>query len=43
MASRSSWELFVQNGHGRFIAQIGGNDKDVPQLRDMVTDPKAKA
>jgi tripartite-type tricarboxylate transporter receptor subunit TctC len=43
LASRSSWELFVANGNGRFIAQIGGNNKDVPQLRDMVTDEKAKA
>ncbi len=43
LASRSSWELFVANGHGRFIAQIGGSNKDVPQLRDMVTDEKAKA
>ena len=43
LASRSSWELFVANGHGRFIAQIGGTSKDVPQLKDMVTDEKAKA
>ena len=43
LASRSSWELFVANGHGRFIAQIGGTNKDVPQLRDMVSDEKAKA
>jgi tripartite-type tricarboxylate transporter receptor subunit TctC len=43
LASRSSWELFVANGNGRFIAQIGGNNKDVPQLKDMVTDEKAKA
>ena len=43
LASRSSWEIFVANGHGRFIAQIGGSNKDVPQLRDMVTDEKAKA
>jgi len=43
LASRSSWELFVANGHGRFIAQIGGTNKDVPQLKDMVTDEKAKA
>jgi putative tricarboxylic transport membrane protein len=43
LASRSSWELFVANGHGRFIAQIGGSNKDVPQLKDMVTDEKAKA
>jgi tripartite-type tricarboxylate transporter receptor subunit TctC len=43
LASRSSWELFVQQGHGRFIAQIGGSNTDVPQLKDMVTDEKAKA
>ena len=24
IASRSSWEQFVKNGYGRFIAQIGG-------------------
>jgi tripartite-type tricarboxylate transporter receptor subunit TctC len=43
LASRSSWELFVASGHGRFIAQIGGTNKDVPQLKDMVTDENAKA
>jgi tripartite-type tricarboxylate transporter receptor subunit TctC len=43
MGSRSSFGSFVQDGHGRFIAQIGGNDKDVPQLRDLVTDPAGKA
>jgi tripartite-type tricarboxylate transporter receptor subunit TctC len=43
MGSRSSFGSFVQDGHGRFIAQIGGNDKDVPQLRDMITDPAGKA
>ena len=43
LASRSSWELFVANGQGRFIAQIGGNNKDVPQLKDLITDEKAKA
>ncbi len=43
MGSRSSFGSFVQDGHGRFIAQIGGNDKDVPQLRDLVTDPSGKA
>ena len=42
LASRSSWEIFVANGHGRFIAQIGGSNKDVPQLRDMVTDERPK-
>jgi tripartite-type tricarboxylate transporter receptor subunit TctC len=43
MGSRSSFGSFVQDGHGRFIAQIGGNDKDVPQLKDLVTDPAGKA
>lgn len=43
MGSRSSFGSFVQDGHGRFIAQIGGNDEDVPQLRDLVTDPAGKA
>ena len=43
MGSRSSFGSFVQDGHGRFIAQIGGADKDVPQLRDLVTDPAGKA
>ena len=42
MGSRSSFGSFVQDGHGRFIAQIGGKDKDVPQLGDLVTDPSAK-
>lgn len=39
--SRSSFGSFVQDGHGRFIAQIGGKDTDVPQLRDLVRDPAA--
>ena len=43
MGSRSSFGTFVQDGHGRFIAQIGGKDKDVPQLKDLVADPSAKA
>jgi len=42
MGSRSSFEQFVKNGYGRFIAQIGGSDKDVPQLATLVTDPAAK-
>jgi len=36
MGSRSSFEPFVKNGYGRFIAQIGGKEKDVPQLKDVV-------
>jgi tripartite-type tricarboxylate transporter receptor subunit TctC len=43
VSSRSSWAPFVKNGHGRFIAQIGGSDTDVPQLASLVTDPTAQA
>ena len=43
VASRSSWEQFVKNGYGKFIVQIGGMQKDVPQLATMVTDPTAQA
>ncbi len=42
IGSRSSYEEFVKNGYGRFIAQIGGKDKDVPQLSSLVTDPNGK-
>lgn len=41
IASRSSYATFIENGYGRFIAQIGGKDKDVPQLSSMVKDQKA--
>ena len=41
--TRSSNEDFVKNGYGRFIAQIGGNEKDVPQLSTFVDTPDAKA
>ena len=43
LGSRSSFEQFVNNGYGRFIAQIGGKDTDVPQLRDLVKDPAAQS
>jgi tripartite-type tricarboxylate transporter receptor subunit TctC len=43
IGSRSSFEDFVKNGYARFIAQIGGNEKDVPQLASLVTDPEGKA
>lgn len=43
IASRSSNEDFVKNGYGRFIAQIGGNDKDVPQLSTFADTSEAKA
>jgi tripartite-type tricarboxylate transporter receptor subunit TctC len=41
IGSRSSFDQFVKNGYGRFVAQIGGKDTDVPQLRDLVKDPEA--
>jgi hypothetical protein len=41
--TRSSNEEFVKNGYGRFIAQIGGREKDVPQLSSMVDTPDGKA
>ena len=40
MGSRSSFEQFVKNGYGRFVAQIGGKQTDLPQVRDMIKDPK---
>jgi len=43
IGSRSSFDDFKQNGYGRYIAQIGGNEKDVPQLASMITDPDGKA
>jgi tripartite-type tricarboxylate transporter receptor subunit TctC len=43
VASRSSWEGFMKNGYGRFIAQIGGTQTDVPQLAPQVSDPSARA
>lgn len=36
IASRSSVEPFVKNGYGRMIAQIGGSQKDIPQLKTLV-------
>ncbi len=41
--TRSSSEPFVKNGYGRFIAQIGGREKDVPQLSSFVKGDDAKA
>ncbi len=42
IASRSSYDQFIKNGFGRYIAQIGGQEKDIPQLSSLVTDAKAK-
>ncbi len=43
IGSRSSFEDFVKNGYARYIAQIGGKEKDVPQLSSLITDPEGKA
>ena len=43
ISARSTWDPFVRNGYARYIAQIGGDEKDVPQLSTMITDPGAKA
>ncbi len=43
ISARSTWEPFVRNGYARYIAQIGGDQTDIPQLATLVTDPAAKA
>jgi tripartite-type tricarboxylate transporter receptor subunit TctC len=43
ISARSTWDPFVRNGYARYIAQIGGEQKDVPQLAAMVDEPGAKA
>jgi tripartite-type tricarboxylate transporter receptor subunit TctC len=42
IGSVSSYDPFVKDGYARIIARIGGQEKDVPQLDQLVTDPKAK-
>ena len=36
IGSRSTFQQFVDEGQGKFIAQIGGSETDVPQLSSMV-------
>ena len=36
IGSQSSYQDFADSGYGRFIAQIGGTDPKIPQLRDLV-------
>jgi tripartite-type tricarboxylate transporter receptor subunit TctC len=36
VGSRSTFQQFVDEGHGKFIAQIGGSETDVPQLTSLV-------
>jgi len=43
VSSRSTVEQFMQNGYARYIAQIGGKEKDYPQLHDLVTEKEALA
>lgn len=43
IGSRSSVQQFVNNGYGRLVAQIGGAEKDTPQLETFVADPRALA
>lgn len=43
VGSRSSWADFVKNGYGQFIAQIGGKEKDVPQLETFAAKDSSKA
>ena len=43
ISARSTWDPMIRNGYARYIAQIGGDETDVPQLSTMVTDPAAKA
>ncbi|TCR87713.1 tripartite-type tricarboxylate transporter receptor subunit TctC [Rhizobium sp. BK376] len=42
IASRSSFQPFVDAGNGKMIAQIGGLDTDVPQLSSLVDNDAAK-
>jgi tripartite-type tricarboxylate transporter receptor subunit TctC len=36
IGSRSTFQQFVDEGHGKFLAQIGGSQTDVPQLSTLV-------
>jgi tripartite-type tricarboxylate transporter receptor subunit TctC len=42
VGSRSTFQQFVDEGHGKFIAQIGGSESDVPQLSSMVDSAEAQ-
>jgi tripartite-type tricarboxylate transporter receptor subunit TctC len=43
VSSRYTIEQFMKDGFARYITQIGGNEKDYPQLRDMVKEKDALA
>ena len=42
IASRSSYDQFVKNGYGRYIAQFGGLEKDLPQVSTLVKEEDAQ-
>ncbi|MDF1635368.1 tripartite tricarboxylate transporter substrate-binding protein [Mycoplana sp. MJR14] len=42
IASRSSFQEFVNEGNAKIIAQIGGSESDVPQLSSMTDDAEAQ-
>jgi hypothetical protein len=42
IGSRSEFQQFVDEGKGRFVAQIGGSDTDVPQLSSMIDGDTAR-
>lgn len=42
VGSRSTFEQFVKDGHGKFIAQIGGSQTDVPQLSTLASGDAAQ-
>ncbi len=39
---RSTWEKFIAEGNGKFIAQIGGSQTDAPQLSSFAQSDEAK-
>jgi tripartite-type tricarboxylate transporter receptor subunit TctC len=43
ISARSTWDPVVKNGYARYIAQIGGDRTDVPQLAALVSDPAARS
>ncbi|WP_395448908.1 Bug family tripartite tricarboxylate transporter substrate binding protein [Aminobacter sp. UC22_36] len=42
IGSRSEFQQFVDEGKGRFLAQVGGKDTDVPQLSSMIEGDTAR-
>ncbi len=44
IGSTSSLAPFVENGHGKFILQVGGESEEgVPQARDLATDERGRS